>query len=383
MSAINKRSLLKPSAAILLSIVTGNAFAQQSEAIPQDQTNYLQLALIITAIVLVAVIWMLAQVLVTLSKTILKKRKGEMGLKGLIILLFSSILSSSAAAQENSIMTGMDSGKNFGGMAMLDFYALVSVIAIELVVVFYLALMTKRAFGELSGEVEKIKEIKTGKDSSLSAWWNNLDKKWFTKAIPVEKEADHLLDHDYDGIRELDNALPPWWKYGFYITIVVAFIYMYHYHVSKEGQNPEQEYAVEMEEGKKQEALYMAKTKSMVDENNITLSDASGIAAGQALYMQSCVACHAADGGGGIGPNLTDKNWIHGGSLNDIYKTIKIGYPEKGMQSWQSMYSPVQMKDLTSFVKSLVGTKPANPKEPQGEPYEDVTAAASTAAPAK
>jgi cytochrome c oxidase cbb3-type subunit 3 len=86
------------------------------------------------------------------------------------------------------------------------------------------------------------------------------------------------------------------------------------------------------------------------------------------------VACHAADGGGGIGPNLTDVNWIHGGGLNDIYKTIKNGYPEKGMQSWQSMYSPVQMKNLTSFVKSLQGTTPASPKDPQGEPWTEVIA---------
>ena len=104
----------------------------------------------------------------------------------------------------------------------------------------------------------------------------------------------------------------------------------------------------------------------IVDENNVVLADAAGIAEGKALFTQSCIACHAADGGGGIGPNLTDEFWIHGGSMNNIYKTIKIGYAEKGMQSWESMYSPVQMKNLASFVKSLKGTKPAVPKAPQG-----------------
>jgi cytochrome c oxidase cbb3-type subunit 3 len=103
-----------------------------------------------------------------------------------------------------------------------------------------------------------------------------------------------------------------------------------------------------------------------VDENNVLLADAAGIAEGKTLFIQSCVACHAADGGGGIGPNLTDDFWIHGGSMNNIYKTIKVGYPEKGMQSWESMYSPVQMKNLSSFIKSLKGTKPAVPKAPQG-----------------
>ena len=287
-----------------------------------------------------------------------------------MIILYTSALSSVANAQDNYIVTGLGKDTNFGGMAALDFYALTSVIGIELLVILYLSIMIRRAFRELSGEAEVAME-RSRQPSGFKNWWNQLDKKWMTRAVPIEKEADVLLDHDYDGIKELDNALPPWWKYGFYITIVIGFIYLYNYHVSGSGKNPEQEYAMEMAEGKKQEEAYMAKTKDLVDENNITLSDAAGIAAGKALYTQSCVACHAADGGGGIGPNLTDNNWIHGGSLNNIYQTIKNGYPEKGMQAWQSMYSPVQMKNLTSFVKSLTGTKPANPKAPQGDSYTD------------
>lgn len=335
-----------------------------------SNTSYLEYALIIVGIVLVAVIWLLAQVLITLSKSILKKRKSSMALKSLMIILYTSALSSVANAQDNYIVTGLGKDTNFGGMAALDFYALASVIGIELLVILYLSIMIRRAFRELSGEAEAAME-RSRQPSRFKNWWNQLDKKWMTRAVPIEKEADVLLDHDYDGIRELDNALPPWWKYGFYITIVIGFIYLYNYHVSGSGKNPEQEYAMEMAEGKKQEEAYMAKTKDLVDENNITLSDAAGIAAGKALYTQSCVACHAADGGGGIGPNLTDNNWIHGGSLNNIYQTIKNGYPEKGMQAWQSMYSPVQMKNLTSFVKSLTGTKPANPKAPQGDSYAD------------
>jgi cytochrome c oxidase cbb3-type subunit 3 len=119
------------------------------------------------------------------------------------------------------------------------------------------------------------------------------------------------------------------------------------------------------------EEAYKAKTKNLVDENNVTLADAGGISEGEKLYKQSCVACHGGNGEGGIGPNLTDEYWIHGGSLNDIYKTIKLGYPEKGMQAWESMYTPVQMKNLTGYVKSIKGTKPANAKEPQGEIFRD------------
>jgi cytochrome c oxidase cbb3-type subunit 3 len=143
--------------------------------------------------------------------------------------------------------------------------------------------------------------------------------------------------------------------------------------------DPEQEYRAELAEGKRLEEQYMARTKNVVDENNVTLADADGIAAGKALFSQSCVACHASDGGGGIGPNLTDDNWIHGGTMNDIYKTIKIGYPEKGMQAWNTVYSPVQMKNIASYIRTLHGTKPVNPKEPQGEPYREAVAAGMTA----
>ena len=342
-----------------------------------NNQSYLEWALIIIALVLVGVIWLLSQVLITLSKQILKKRKSAMSLKSLIFVVFSSILSSTASAEESYIISGLPKDTKYGSMGFIEFYAMAAVIGIELIVILYLAIMIRRSFRELSGEADAALS-RVGEPSSFSKWWSTLDKKWMTQAVPIEKEADVLLDHDYDGIKELDNALPPWWKYGFYVTIVVAFIYIFNFHVSGTGKNPEQEYAAEMEAGKKQEEIYKAKTKDLVDENKVTLSDASGISAGKGLYTQSCVACHGANGEGGIGPNLTDEYWIHGGSLNDIYKTIKIGYPEKGMQSWQSMYSPVQIKELTSYVRSLLGTKPANPKNPQGNLYQEAAAIADS-----
>ncbi|MFZ9332277.1 MAG: cbb3-type cytochrome c oxidase N-terminal domain-containing protein [Chitinophagaceae bacterium] len=354
---------------LLMMVSTGKVFAQETAA-PKDDTNLLQLTMIITAIVLVGVIWLLSQVMITLSKSILKKRKGDGSIKTLIILIGTSLLSSVARAQESYIISGMANEGNYGGMSFMSFYALIGVITIELIVIVYFSIMIRRLFRDLSGEADKAL-ARAEEPSKLLKWWNELDKKWMTRAVPVEKEADVLLDHDYDGIKELDNALPPWWKYGFYITIVIGIIYLFNFHVWGTGKNPDQEYADQMAEGLRLEEQYKARTKDIVDENNLTLSDAEGIAAGKALFTQSCVACHAADGGGGIGPNLTDKYWIHGGKLNEVYKTIKIGYPEKGMQSWQSMYSPLQMKNLASFVKSLQGAKTANPKEPQGDLMQD------------
>lgn len=201
--------------------------------------------------------------------------------------------------------------------------------------------------------------------------WQKLDRTLFTKAIPVEKEKDHLLDHDYDGIQELDNSLPPWWKWGFYVTIVVAVIYMVRFHVLGTGPAPEEEYKAEMSLAAAQIEAYRQASGEMIDEKTVTMADAAGIAAGAKIYAQSCMACHGGKGEGGVGPNLTDDFWLHGGSVNDVFKTIKIGVPEKGMQAWEKMFSPTQLKNLASYIKSLRGTNPPNGKAPQGAAYKE------------
>ena len=376
----NKNTITrKATSAVALSMIGSVAMAQDAAASTTDTSNWLEWLLVISAIVLVLVIWLLSQVLITLSKSILKKRKGESVLKTLVLLITSSLFASAATAQTDYIVTGMSNDKSYGGMQAIEFYSLATVVGLELIVILFLSFMVKRAFKELSGQADE-ELAKERKGLGLIALWNTIDKKWMTKAVPVEKEADILLDHDYDGIRELDNALPPWWKYGFYITVVIAVIYIFYFHVLEIGLDPTQEYAAEMEEGKRQEELYKSKTKDLIDENNITMADAAGIADAKALYISTCVPCHGGKGEGGVGPNLTDEYWIHGGSMNDIYKTIKLGYPEKGMQSWQAMFTPIQIQNLASFVKSLKGTNPPNGKAPQGDKYtEESKAPAATA----
>jgi cytochrome c oxidase cbb3-type subunit 3 len=215
--------------------------------------------------------------------------------------------------------------------------------------------------------------------TSLRQWWSNLDKKIFTKAVPVQQEADVLLDHDYDGIKELDNALPPWWKWGFYITLVIGVFYLLRFHVWKTGPTPEQEYNSEMVAAAKQMEAYRKKSNDLVDETTVTMADATGIAAGKQLFQQNCIACHGSAGEGGVGPNLTDNYWLQGGRINDVFKTIKYGYPDKGMQSWEKMFSPSQIRNLASFVKTLHGTNPPNPKAPQGDLYNEGQPVDSTA----
>src|SRR5690606_2466126 len=124
----------------------------------------------------------------------------------------------------------------------------------------------------------------------------------FNKAVAVEKEEDIMLDHDYDGIKELDNSLPPWWKYGFYLTILISIVYIYYYHMGGNGPSSYEEYVAEVEKGEREKAAYLATAANNVDENTVVMLDASGISAGEKSFQAMCAACHASDGGGGVGP---------------------------------------------------------------------------------
>lgn len=189
-----------------------------------------------------------------------------------------------------------------------------------------------------------------------------------TDAVPVEREHEIMMDHEYDGIRELDNNLPPWWVWMFYVTIIFAFVYMIWYHVLPYSENQHERYVAELLQAEEERQAYIALRGEMVDENNVEfLADAADLKAGRAIFMEHCQACHAADGGGGVGPNLTDTYWIHGGSINNVFAVIKYGVPTKGMISWQTQLRPKEMAQVSSFIKTLEGTEPANPKEPQGE----------------
>lgn len=190
-------------------------------------------------------------------------------------------------------------------------------------------------------------------------------------AVPVEEEQTVLLDHNYDGIQELDNHLPPWWKWLFYVTIAFSVVYLFVYHVFGVLPLSEGEYEAQIAEAEAQRTEFLANQPvSNIDETSVQyVEDAAALAAGKQIYNNNCAQCHRADGGGGIGPNLTDEYWLHGGSIQSIFLTIKQGVPEKGMISWEPLLSPEQMQNVSSYVMSMVGTNPPNPKAPQGDVY--------------
>ncbi|WP_421897843.1 cbb3-type cytochrome c oxidase N-terminal domain-containing protein [Marinoscillum sp.] len=201
-------------------------------------------------------------------------------------------------------------------------------------------------------------------------FWSRLWHK-LNNAVPLEEEATVMTDHSYDGIRELDNKLPPWWLYGFYLTIIISVAYILHFHVLGTGALQDEEYYPEMEAANAEVEMYLASLDNLIDESSVTLLvDPEDIATGKSLFVSKCAACHGQAGEGGVGPNLTDQYWIHGGDMKAIFKTIKYGVPDKGMISWQAQLSPKELQQISSFVYIMEGTDPPNAKEPQGELFE-------------
>ena len=195
---------------------------------------------------------------------------------------------------------------------------------------------------------------------------------WFWKKFNAAKpERAVLMHHDYDGIQELDNDLPPWWKYGFYLTIVMGIVYLYVY-ANGIAPDSSEEYEIAVTEGNILKAQYLADMANSINEDNVELADVAGVTKGKSLFVKKCKTCHGANAEGLSGPNLTDEYWLHGGDIKSIFKTVKYGVPAKGMISWKDQLSPQEMQQVSSFILSLQGSNPPNAKDPQGEKYEPV-----------
>lgn len=219
----------------------------------------------------------------------------------------------------------------------------------------------------------------------------------------MSEEKDKLLDHDYDGIQELDNDLPRWWLWLFILTIIWAVVYLLYFHVFDVGYLQADEYKKEMNPNyvrvsdadskflgvlpdyhnpyyspkgdmtPRLELLgkgvqkFVEETKETDTVTYVALTDETDLKAGKAIFVKNCVQCHGAAGQGLIGPNLTDKYWIHPADFSGIVKSIKYGYPAKGMISWRAFLKPEEILKVASYVKSLKGSNPPNAKAPQGD----------------
>ncbi|RYY14567.1 MAG: c-type cytochrome [Chitinophagaceae bacterium] len=308
------------------------------------------------------------------SENNLNKKEGDSNINPLAKTLISTLLILSYTtlfAQDGNVLTTASS--HIPGLSNTAFYLITGVLGIELLVIMVLLLQLRSI----------IKKEKTVVENPVPAFFHVAawKKIWgrLNAFRPREREPELDLGHDYDGIRELDNRLPPWWLYGFYLTIIVAALYLWRYHVAESAPLSIGEYDLAMQKAAGEHEAYLKRSASLVDENTVTmLSDAEALIAGKKIFEINCAACHGKSGEGTVGPNLTDDYWMHGGSIQDIFKSIKYGWSEKGMKSWKDDLSPVQIAQISTYIKTLTGTNPPNAKEKQGELYKEEESSATT-----
>lgn len=348
-------------------------FSLQAQAQPSIPFSEMELsepvALVMVTIIvlLLCVIAVLAAAVKILPYKTRNKTSGNIEKTTIVFLFIGLALSSSypSFAQDAAVNPA---ATLIGGLSKTSFYLLFSIIILELIAIFALLF----AMRSIINPLEKLKSIeeltKEKKKVKKYAWFEKLNN---TKSLDSESEAAISLGHDYDGIGELDNPTPPWWQWGFRLSVVFAFVYMWVYFVGKNAPLQLEELAIANEKAAIAKEAYLANAANRVDENNVQLlTDAADLSAGQTLYLNNCAACHLEDGGGMIGPNLTDNYFVKGNHVNDIFKTIKYGIQGTGMKAWENDFSAKQIEQITSFVHSLIGTTPKVAKEPQGDLIE-------------
>ena len=281
--------------------------------------------------------------------------------KYLIFLALSSLLfSTPALSQSESFL---------GGLQALDSNQLFLLIIIAVIIGVIVLLLLLMIY--LMSFISAVLRKETPEFANKPSWWDSFQERFVTGDIKEEQAKDKLMDdHSYDGIQELDNFMPPWLQYVFMGTIVIAVVYFGYYTVLGYGKTGVEEYEEEVRIAAIEAEARGASELASIDETNVQMDNSDlGISAGNTIFGANCAACHASDGGGGIGPNLTDEYWIHGGDIKDVFNVIKYGVIEKGMVPWEDQLSPVEIQQVASYILTLQGTDPAAPKAPQGELY--------------
>ncbi|MBK6338394.1 MAG: c-type cytochrome [Bacteroidetes bacterium] len=322
--------------------------------------------LIAIAFILLLPLFLLANTYLSMVKWNIGQKSKDLG-KGIgtFLLLFSfsqianaQVAANTAPASSTSFIT----------------YCIISIIVLEILIMVYFLGQINKLLNIAKPKTESSKEV--AKESWLALQWRKANN---FKALDEEDTID--TGHNYDGIRELDNITPPWFKFGFLASILFAIVYLYVYHISKSAPLQIEEFNAEMEQAEIEKAAMLSKEGNSVDENTVVMLGSSEIAKGRAVFGAYCSSCHGPNGQsmkGGVGPNLTDDYWIHGGDIKDIFKIIKYGWQEKGMIAWENQFSPNQIAEIASYINSIKGTNVAGGKEPQGDKYAEQAPAGNT-----
>ncbi len=376
LSILKKKTLLLGGLLLLpqLFCLAQEATTAQAAPAPAPMSSYDLARYILTgmSVLLLFVIAMLGNAVIGAGKIYWSRQREQKRNPACKAALLTGLMALAAAhsAHAEEAVAAAEATVAKGPSFPTDLYFLLIVVSLEFAVVLILVRMLFRFLG-LPVEAQP------------AAAKKRFDfKKFFQKVnqtVPLAEEDSLDMAHDYDGIRELDNKVPAWWRYAFYASILFGVVYLYR--MFGTGDIPDQitELQTANEIAAAQQAEYLNNAANNVDENNVTLLDAAGIAEGGALYAKNCVACHGDKGQGGVGPNLTDDYWLHKGGIKDVFHSIKYGWPEKGMKSWKDDFSPAQIAQLASYVKSLHGSNPPAAKEKQGELYTEESNAATAA----
>jgi cytochrome c oxidase cbb3-type subunit 3 len=292
--------------------------------------------------------------------------------------LFLSLLCMGASVAAFSQQATTSFWDNPAGHPLLPVYIVIAFIILIGLLLTLVGIYLIKILNMFTAQAEKEMARRLGKVyTPQRSWWSRVNEK-LNASVPVSEEKNIELDHSYDGIKELDNHLPPWWKWLFYGTIAWSMVYIVLFHLSESLPLSLQEYQDELAQAEAQQRILKAsQPETQIDENALVFTnDVAMIEKGKTIFMNNnCGSCHRNDGGGNtIGPNLTDEYWIHGGDVKNVFATIKNGAVEKGMPAWGKSMKPEDVRDVTFFVMSLKGTNPENAKAPQGELYQTPTA---------
>jgi cytochrome c oxidase cbb3-type subunit 3 len=358
-----KKSIL----ATLLLLSAFNVFSQEvvKEASKMDTGNILYIAMGTLAGILLLVIFVLSSVVRTAFQAKINDAIKSKTMQSILAVLFLGAAGNSMAANPDS-QYGLYDSTPIAGMHPAGFYSLFIVLLIELFVILWLSLILMRLISKKEAKVAVEIEPKVSKPNAISDFF--VRKVFGVKSIETDKDV--MLDHEYDGIRELDNDLPPWWKYGFYLTILSGIIYFVGYQVTHTFKSSSEEYQSEMAEAEASVKAYRASLALQVDETNaIFTDDPKQLDLGQKIFMKNCAVCHGNSGEGLVGPNFADKYWLYGNTPSDLFAIVKNG-TNKGMKAWKDELSPVDIQNVIGYIHTIEGTNPPNAKEAQGELIE-------------
>ncbi len=340
------------------------AALSSTDVLAQEQSGHIDVPtdgiLILMGLTTLVLLFIILRLISLLRKSMIAKQPAlrqlyKKGASVIALLLISSVGWAQTGAEE---ATEVAQSIGWFGVPMWIWIIYILTIIVELVAIQVLL--------NLISQVNIPEGTLVGDTKSKRSFFDRINN-----AATAEEEAELDLDHDYDGISELDNRIPQWWLYAFYATIIMGLVYAYRFIVLENiptqlEQLDEAITKAEIEKRKRDEA-----NGGAIDENTATMADAAGIEKGQSLFYANCRACHGDEAqGAAVGPNLTDEYWLHGGSLKDVFHSISAGWPDKGMQSWQAVLSPSEIQDVASYIMSVQGTNPPNSRSPQGEKYE-------------